>query len=64
VNVGRASERGSIGNLDTKRTILGSDEKIGFGSSGLESMDLENASAEDIIASVEKMIKNEETKNT
>jgi len=27
-------------------------------------MDLENASAEDIIASVEKMIKNEETKNT
>ena len=38
--------------------------KIGFGSSGLESMDLENASAEDIIASVEKMIKNEETKNT
>ena len=37
---------------------------VGFGQTGLESMDLEMASPEEIIANVEHMIKQEETKNT
>ena len=37
---------------------------VGFGQTGLESMDLEMASPEEIIANVERMIKQEETKNT
>jgi hypothetical protein len=39
------------------------DDGVGFGQTGLESMDLEMASAEEIIANVERMIKQEETKN-
>lgn len=37
---------------------------MGFGQTGLESLDLEMASPEDIIANVERMLKQEETKNT
>lgn len=37
---------------------------VGFGQTGLESLDLEMASPEEIIANVERMIKQEEQKNT
>jgi hypothetical protein len=46
------------------REIKGGSDMVGFGQTGLESMDLEMASPEEIIANVERMIKQEETKNT
>jgi hypothetical protein len=45
------------------REIKGGSDMVGFGQTGLESMDLEMASPEEIIANVERMIKQEETKN-
>ena len=46
------------------REIKGGSDMVGFSQTGLESMDLEMASPEEIIANVERMIKQEETKNT